>query len=375
MAALSRPACIDMVRSRSVIRSGGALLSVILTAAKDLFSFFFLSSPKGICFSLPRSRAAHVLAPVCVILACLRATAQQPVNPTQLSTALPGLPSTTASPIAIVPVEGSTSVTGALSVTSGKAIIATTGSITSGPRTTDVILPHRGTLRVCASTTVNIAADNSVPAGETPGLMMSLDHGAVETSFATGQNADILLTPDFRILIGAPGASDVKVRLGEHGDTCIDNPGTHAPYVVVTSVFDGGAYRVQPGQRVMFQHGSLSEVVDNEKEPCGCPPDAKPGTNDFPLAQSAGIGPQAPPITAVAPPVNTASKPGSALDQPLVYQAQPAGADQPAAAAPPAEPTQPAPAQPPAPPARPAQKKSGFFHSIGNFFRKIFGAE
>ena len=55
----------------------------------------------------------------------------------------------------------------------------------------------------------------------------------------------------------------LKVRLGEHGDTCIDNPGAHAPYVVVSSVFDGGAYRVQPGQRVMFQHGSLSEVVYN----------------------------------------------------------------------------------------------------------------
>ena len=34
-----------------------------------------------------------------------------------------------------------------------------------------------------------------------------------------GSNSDILLTPDFRILIGGPGAADVKVRLGEHGDT------------------------------------------------------------------------------------------------------------------------------------------------------------
>jgi hypothetical protein len=201
--------------------------------------------------------------------------------------------------------------------------------------------------------------------------MMSLDHGAIETSFATGQNADVVLTPDFRILIGAPGSSDLKVRLGDHGDTCIDNPGAHAPYVVVSSVFDGGAYRVQPGQRVMFQHGSLSEVVDNEKEPCGCPPEAKPGTNDFPLAQSAGIGPQAPPV--MAPPT---SKPAeqATIDQPLVYQAQPAAPDQPAAV-PATDETQQASA-PQAGPAKPAtQKKQGFFHSIGQFFRKIFGAE
>jgi hypothetical protein len=209
--------------------------------------------------------------------------------------------------------------------------------------------------------------------------MMAIDRGAVETSFATGQNADVLLTPDFRILIGAPGSSDLKVRLGDHGDTCIDNPGTHAPYVVVSSVFDGGAYRVQPGQRVMFQHGSLSEVVDNEKEPCGCPPESKPGTNDFPLAQSAGIGAQAPPITAAPPPTAVSkppSAPPSAIDQPLVYQAQPPAPDQPAAAPSTAEPAQQAAAPPRAAPGKPApQKKPGFFHSIGSFFRKIFGAE
>jgi hypothetical protein len=310
---------------------------------------------------------------VCAV-ACLSAAAQQPVSPAQLSTAVPGL-TTSAAPIAIVPVDASTTVTGALSVSAGKAVIAATGSITSGAKTTEVVLPHRGVLRVCASTTVKLSSDATVPAGETPGLMMALDHGAIETSFATGQNADVLLTPDFRILIGAPGSSDLRVRLGEHGDTCIDNPGAHAPYVVVSSVFDGGAYRVQPGQRVMFQHGSLSEVVDNEKEPCGCPPDVRPGSNDFPLAQSAGIGPQAPPVA--APPASTAQKPAeqTTIDQPLVYQAQAATVDQPAATAT-GDSTQQATTTPAAPATKPAtQKKPGFFHSIGQFFRKIFGAE
>ncbi len=277
--------------------------------------------------------AKRCVVPACAALAFSIAHAQQPVNPAQLATTVPGLTST-AAPIAIVPVDASTTVTGALSVTAGKAIIATTGSITSGAKTTEVVLPRRGVLRICASTTVSLATDNSVPAGETPGLMMSLDHGAVETSFAAGHNADVLLTPDFRILIGAPGASDLKVRLGEHGDTCVDNPlvGTQAPYVVVSSVFDGGAYRVQPGQRVMFQHGSLQEVVDNEKEPCGCPPEPRPGTNDFPLAESAGIGPQAPPI-ATATPASPGAKstPPSAIVQPLVYQAQPPATEEPAA--------------------------------------------
>ena len=94
-------------------------------------------------------------------------------------------------PIAIVPLDSknpdaAATVTGALEVSQGKAIIAASGTVTSGSQTTEVVLPHRGVLRVCASTTVKLAADSSVPAGETPGLMMAMDHGAVEASFATG---------------------------------------------------------------------------------------------------------------------------------------------------------------------------------------------
>jgi len=325
-----------------------------------------------------RSGARLALVVYCALLAVSSPTtahAQQPVTPNQLSTVVPVLPAAP-TPIAIVPLDASSTVTGALEVTSGRAVIAVSGTITSGAKTTEVILPHRGTLWVCASTTVKLATDTSVPAGETPGLMMALDHGALEASFATARNADILLTPDFRILIGAPGAAEVKVRLGQHGDTCIDNPGTNAPYVVVTSVFDGGAYRVQPGQRVMFQHGSLQEVVDQEKEPCGCPPEPRPGSNDFPLAQSAGLAPLAPP----AQPAAEAKQPGTgaALNEPLVYQAPAAATDQPAAAAGTAAspsagsastPASTAAAQPAAP------RKPGFFHRVGSFFRRLFGAE
>jgi hypothetical protein len=216
-------------------------------------------------------------------------------------------------------------------------------------------------LRVCASTTVKLAADSSVPAGETPGLMMAMDHGAVEASFATGRNSDILLTPDFRILIGAPGAAEVKVRLGQHGDTCVDNAGVNAPYVLVTSIFEGGDYRVQPGQRVMFQHGSLHEVVDNEKEPCGCPPPPHPGTNEFPLAQSEGLAPLPKPA-----PIAVSQNGSSAPIEPFVYKA----ADHAAQPAVDATPAASAAATPPA-----TKKKPSFFTKVGKFFRRVFGAE
>jgi hypothetical protein len=281
---------------------------------------------------------------------------------------------TPSGPIAIVPLDSNNpgsaaTVTGALQVTGGKAIIAASGTVISGSATTEVLLPHRGTLRVCASTTVKLAVDSSVPAVDTPGLMIALDHGAIEASFATGRNADILLTPDFRILIGGPGAADVKVRLGDHGDTCVDNPGANAPYVLVTSVFDNSDYRVQSGQRVMFQHGSLREVVDQEKEPCGCPAPPKPDSNDFPMAQSAGLAPLPAPIP-TTPNQNAAP---TQLAEPLVYKS----AEPPPAAATPSVPASGTDANPAAtqPASARTAKTPGFFGRIGRFFRRIFGAE
>jgi hypothetical protein len=222
---------------------------------------------------------------------------------------------------------------------------------------------------------VKLAADTTVPAGEVPGLLMALDHGAVEASYAVGRNSDIVLTPDFRILIGGPGAAEVKVRLGQHGDTCVDNPGQNAPYVLVSSVFDGGAYRVQAGQRVLFEHGSLHEVVDNEKEPCGCPPPAAaPQGHEFPLAQSEGLAPLAEPKpeAAIPPASGTSPTAPAAITAPLVYSSA-APAPPPAAEAAPA----PAATTPSAgAPASPApKKKQGFFSRMGGFFRRIFGAE
>ncbi len=314
-----------------------------------------------------------------IIPLALRPLHAQSTSPQQSPTA-PQSQSASPDPIAIVPLDADhpgqgPTVTGALEVTGGNATITASGAVTAGPRTTDVILPRRGTLHVCASTTVKLATDAGVPPGEAQGLLMAIDHGAVEMSFANTsaneRNADVLLTPDFRILIGGPGASEVKVRLGAGGDTCVDNSGTDAPYVVVTSLFGGGLYRVQPGQRVMFQHGSLREVVDQESEPCGCPPTpAAAQGNEFPLAQSEGLAPTPPespaPIQRSAPPQVT---------PPLVYSSS-AHAPQPAAIPPPAPspPVSATPVQTPPPPAKKV-KKPGIFVRIGHFFRRIFAAD
>lgn len=298
--------------------------------------------------------------------------ASAPAASAPSATAPPIVPAA-GSPIAIVPLTGATgqapTVTGALEVTGDKAIIAASGAVTSADATTDVTLPNRGVLHVCASTTVKLAADTSTPKDESPGLLMALDHGAIEASFITGRNSDMVLTPDFRILISGPGAANFKLRLGSQGDTCIDNAGANAPYVLVTSIFGDGMYRVQPSQRVMFEHGSIHEVVDQEKEPCGCPPAVKPGSNEFPLAQSEGLAP----LTKLAPappPSNNGQKASTSL--PLVYNSA-EHTPKPAPAAPAAA-TGSAPV-PLTPVAQKHKPRRGFFRSVGHFFRVLFGAD
>jgi hypothetical protein len=225
------------------------------------------------------------------------------------------------SPIAYVPTTGVT-VSGSLEIENGRLSIGNNGTIMAADHAVDVKLARGGELKVCGTTKVQLSRDTSVKAADA-GLMIALDRGALEASYKPGQYSDVLLTPDLRILISGPGAADLKIRVNEKGDTCVDNHGANAPYVTVTSQFEGGLYRVQANQRVMFEGGSLTKVVDNERESCGCPATTLPpvvvadaptsGTkstaviaeekaNPFPLAESEGLAkPAAGPTEPVVP--------------------------------------------------------------------------
>lgn len=323
-------------------------------------------------------------------------------------------------PIAYVPTQGVT-VSGSLSVENGRAVIGNNGTITAGDATAQVKLARGGDLKVCASTKVNLSRDTSVAGPGDSALMIALDRGALEASYEPGKFSDVLLTPDLRILISGPGAADLKVRVNAKGDTCVDNHGENAPYVTVTSQFEGGVYRVQANQRVMFEHGSLQQVVDNESEPCGCPVATAPiavasaaphaetahtavtgkiaseAANPFPLAQSEGLAPvPAAPVKPVVP-VGVAH---AEVEAPITYDA--GATPNPAAkgaagrepvkcssAASPGCPNISTQSSADVPPPTPAEvqeliptvqtvpsvppKRRGFFHSIGHFFSRVFG--
>ena len=287
------------------------------------------------------------------------------------------------SPIAYVPTAGVT-LSGSLEVSNGKAVIGNNGSITAGDKTATVTLARGGTLQLCSTTTVHLSRDRSIADAQSSALMISLDRGALEASYATGKYSDVLMTPDFRILISGPGQTDLKIRVSPKGDTCLDNHGADAPYITVTGLLEGGLYRVQPNQRVLFEHGSLNDVVDNETEPCGCPPatleaakaapqpvggpSSTPADTAFPLAQSEGLAAAPPPPTTPAVPAGQAH---AQVTVPLVYKADAPPPLPPPDMAPETKPATTAAAPAPAPP--PKKKQGGFFHSIGHFFSKLFG--
>ena len=321
---------------------------------------------------------------------------------------LAALPASAQQPIAYVPTQG-VSLSGSLSVADGKASIGNNGSITAGDQTAKLRLARGGEVQVCASTTIHLSKDNSAAGSPDPAadsaIMIALDRGALETNYKTGEYSDVILTPDLRILISGPGQATLKMRVNQKGDTCVDNHGANAPYVTVTSQFEGGVYRVQPDQRVLFEHGSLQQVVDKEPEPCGCPapqptqpisvastaaastatpanpgqpvggPSSTPADTAFPLAESEGLTPPPPPPSQ---PVVPSGTPHAEVEAPITYDA----ASTPNPAKPGAAGTEPAAATPPTPPTTAAEvaapppkpkKQGGLFHAMGHFFGKLFG--
>ena len=86
---------------------------------------------------------------------------QQAVPPDQA-------PTFSTPPVAIVPLDKSIpgaalTVEGAMQAWNGRAFLTGSGSISAGAATAEVTMPYRGTLRVCASSTVKLAADASAP--------------------------------------------------------------------------------------------------------------------------------------------------------------------------------------------------------------------
>jgi len=312
-------------------------------------------------------------------------------------------------PIGTVGVQDAT-VSGALEVSNGRAVLVGNTTVKARDHATDVTLNRGGEVLVCSTSGLHLTAGKAA-SGSSP-LMLALDRGAMEVRMPAMQN-DIVMTPDLRFSMRSAGVLDLRIRVTANGDTCVENRGDKAPALTVADQFGQSTYELKPDQHVLFEHGSLKEVVDHESSPCGCPSEpvisvadsgvtsstpATPGAavspkaaeeqHPFPAATSAGLAPpssvpQAQPgavhaqvTTAMTynagegAPQNATSSTASGIASPSVSKPTPAAQPQsptPAAAVP-AQTVDTAQAPPPPP----APSGGHVFRSIGHFFKRLF---
>ena len=280
-------------------------------------------------------------------------------------------------------------VAGALEVNNGRAILVGNTTVTARDRTAEIELGRGGAVRVCATSGLHVMAGKSADGAATAPLMLALDRGAIEVQMPA-TSRDVVTTPDLRFTMGSDGPLDLQLRVTRNGDTCVENRGAKAPVLNIADQFGEATYQLKAGQHVLFEHGSLKEVVDHESSACGCPaeqtmsvadallnPSASGGTvakadeqHPFPAAVSAGLAPvtvpQAPAGTIHTQVAATLSSNGGAdsLAQPVAASGVTAG-DTKGSAAGTAGQTAPNPA--------PAKSSKNPFRAVGHFFKRIFG--
>jgi hypothetical protein len=284
-------------------------------------------------------------------------------------------------------------VAGALEVSNGQAILVGNTTVTARDRVAEIALNRGGMVKVCATSGLHLTSGKSVDAAAVPTpLMLALDRGAIEVQMAA-TTRDVVMTPDLRFTMRGDGPLDLQLRVTRNGDTCVENRGAQAPVLNVADQFGEAAYELRAGQHVLFEHGSLKEVVDHESSSCGCPPEQtmsvadallhpvapgevatseKPAAEQhpFPAAVSAGLAPptavpQAP-AGAAHTQVSAALSSGDGADS--VAEPRPVTEKAPASA-----PATSVAAAPQVAAAQAAPPKHDLAHAIGRFFKHIFG--
>ncbi len=271
---------------------------------------------------------------------------------------------------------------GVLAVSGGKDLLGGASAVTALDRPAHVSLFRGGELLVCQTSVTHLASGARVQqlvGKETP-LLISLDRGALELRMPITSD-DVFLTPDLRFVAAdarnKPAPLDLAIRVAPGGDTCVESRGKKAPTLQITDTFGQAAYLLKPGQHVLFEHGSLTEVVDHESSPCGCPPPQSMSLADaalrgkgkagqsfpFPAAVSEGLAPASPLPPEKSGEVHTQVAGTLTYDPTNTVST---GAPAPDQEQPPAKPL------PPLTPAGDPPPQPGFVHAVGRFFKKIF---
>ena len=171
-------------------------------------------------------------------------------------------------------------------------------------------LPRGGEIHVCPGTSLSVT-----PSKSGRDLMLGLSTGTIETHYPLGAAADVILTPDFRILLPGPGEFDMAVSADNQGNTCVRTLPGNTAAAVVSEIMGNDTYQVNAGDQVLFHGGRLQNASTAASLSCGCP------LRTVPVMRAEGQPPPTAAAAVLAPPnsggppsrVNTASDPAPAL--------------------------------------------------------------
>jgi len=148
----------------------------------------------------------------------------------------------------------------------GAGLEVSNGSvITAGEHSATLRLGRGGQVRICPGTNLTI---NSSPKGQE--LMFAMSAGSLEAEYQLPATADVVLTPDFRILISGPAKAGFSVTAMQNGDACVRSRGDDS-YVVVSELMGNDFYRLKPNEQAVFHAGRAKDPELNGAMTCGCP--------------------------------------------------------------------------------------------------------
>lgn len=126
-------------------------------------------------------------------------------------------------------------------------------------------LVRGGQVRICPRSGLSVTTSGQ-------GLMLATGAGAIEIEYELSQQAaDVVITPDFNVMLVGPGTFHFALGVNKKGDTCVKPLPGNASEVTFTELLGTGMIKTQPNQQVMFRGGKLDAPAALTGE-CGCPP-------------------------------------------------------------------------------------------------------